>query len=127
YSGEPLPTLAALPRPHTKAGEGAIRELAQRLRSSFPTRYMSIADNLEEQLRLSKIGVAPQHLGSIDTFRFEERALLRYCGELIASKKFDEALRIISDREHSFWVDREITRKTHWDACRYMAELGALA
>src|SRR5690606_36406280 len=91
------------------------------------TRYMPIADNLEEQLRLSKIGVAPQHLGSIDTFRFEERALLRYCGELIASKKFDEALRIISDREHSFWVDREITRKTHWDACRYMAELGALA
>lgn len=127
YSGEALPTLAALPRPKTKAGEGAVRELAQRLRTGFSTRYVSIADNLEEQLHLSRIGVAAQHLGSIDTFRFEERALLKYCGELIVSKKFDEALTIISDREHSFWVDRDITRKTHWDACRYMADLGALA
>lgn len=127
YSGASLPTLAALPRPKTKAGEAAVRDLAQRLRTAFPAQYVAIADNLEEQLRLSVIGVAAQHLGSIDTFRFEERALLKYCGELIADKKFDAALKIITDREHSFWVDREITRRTHWDACRYMAELGALA
>jgi hypothetical protein len=127
YSGEPLPTLAALPRPKTKAGEAAVRDLAQRLRTAFPAQYVTIAENLEEQLRLSSIGVAAKHLGSIDTFRFEERALLDYCGVLIADKQFDAALKIISDREHSFWVDREITRRTHWDACRYMAELGALA
>ena len=127
YSGKELPTLAAHPRPKTKAGEGAVRELAQRLRTNFSTRYVPIADYLEAQLHLSTIGVAPEHLGSIDTFRFEERALLKYCGELIANKKFGEALKIISDREHSFWIDRDITRRTHWDACRYMADLGTLS
>jgi hypothetical protein len=127
YSGGPLPTLAALPRPKTKAGEAAVRDLAQRLRSAFPAQFVPIADNLEGQLHLSSIGIAAKHLGSIDTFRFEERALLKYCGELIAGKRFSEAIKIIADREHSFWVDREIARKAQWDVCRYMAELGALA
>jgi hypothetical protein len=127
YSGAALPTLAALPRPKTKAGEVAVRDLAQRLRTAFPAQYVIIADNLEGQLHLSSIGIAAKHLGSIDTFGFEERALLKYCGELIADRRFSEALKIIADREHSFWVDREIARKTHWDAYQYMAELGALA
>jgi hypothetical protein len=126
YSGEAPPTLAAVPKPKTKAGEAAVRELAQRLRTGFPEKYASIADHLEEQLHLTAIGIAPEHLGSIDTFRFEERALLKFCAELIANKRFDEALKIIAERERSFWVDRDITRKTHWDACRYMADLGAL-
>ena len=65
-------------------------------------------------------------LGSIDTFRFEERALLAHCGDLVAEKKFDQALAIISGREHSFWLDRDVGRKAQWEACRRMAELGSL-
>ena len=68
----------------------------------------------------------PARLGSIDTFRFEERALLAHCGDLIAAKKFDQALAIISGREHSFWLDRDVGRKAQWEACRRMAELGRL-
>lgn len=127
YAGDPPASLAAVPLPKTKAGDGAVRELAQRLRSMFPAQYIALADELQEQLRLASLSISEKYLGSIDTFRFEERALLKYCGELIANKQFDEALKIIGEREHSFWVDRDIARKTHWDACRFMANLGVLA
>ena len=70
--------------------------------------------------------LSPDGLGSIDTFRFEERALLAHCGDLIAAKQFDQALAIISGREHSFWLDRDVGRKAQWEACRRMAELGRL-
>ncbi|WP_242515535.1 PglZ domain-containing protein [Sorangium cellulosum] len=30
------------------------------------------------------------------------------------------------EREHSFWLDRDIARKAQWEACRRMAELGQL-
>jgi hypothetical protein len=65
-------------------------------------------------------------LGSIDTFRFEERTLLGHCGDLVAEKKFGQALDIISGKEHSFWLDRDVGRKAQWEACRRMAELGSL-
>ncbi|MGH8655729.1 MAG: PglZ domain-containing protein [Gammaproteobacteria bacterium] len=63
-------------------------------------------------------------MGSIDTFRFEEQALLGYCGELIGAQKFEEALVLVAEREHSFWLDRDLARKAQWEACRRMAELG---
>ena len=52
--------------------------------------------------------------------------LLAHCGDLVAAKKFDQALEIISGREHSFWLDRDVGRKAQWEACRRMAELGSL-
>jgi hypothetical protein len=127
YAGEPPASLAAVASPKTKAGGDAVRGLAQRLRRDFPVQYSALADGLEDELRLASIDVSAKHLGSIDTFRFEERALLKDCGELIASKQFESALVIIAEREHSFWVDRDVVRKTHWDACRFMADLGLLA
>src|SRR5262249_9800586 len=38
-----------------------------------------------------------------------------------------QALSVIADRETSFWLDRDVTRKAQWEACRRMAELGAAA
>ena len=52
--------------------------------------------------------------------------LLAHCGDLIAAKQFDQALDIISGRERSFWLDRDVGRKAQWEACRRMAELGRL-
>lgn len=127
YRGDPPTNLSAIAKPKTKAGDTAVRELAQRLRSSFPAEYITIADQTQDELRLLNATISAERLGSIDTFRFEERALLKYCGELIANKQFAEALKIIAEREHSFWVDRDVTRKTHWDACRFMANLGVIA
>ena len=66
----------------------------------------------------------PGALGSIDTFRFEERALLHHAGDLISRSNFGEALRLVASREQNFWLDRDVSRKAQWEATRRMAELG---
>jgi hypothetical protein len=120
----PPPSVAAVPAPKTKDDEAAVRELARRLRTGFTSAYPDMADRVEKELALQDASIAGETLGSIDTFRFEERALLSHCGELIAAKKFNEALDVIAERESSFWVDRDVARKAQWEACRRMAELG---
>lgn len=120
----PPPSVAAVPAPKTKEEEAAIRELARRLRASFAAAYADMADRVEKELGLRSGAVAADALGAIDTFRFEERALLLHCGELISARKFSEALALVSERESSFWLDRDVARKAQWEACRRMAELG---
>ncbi|RWC69663.1 MAG: PglZ domain-containing protein, partial [Mesorhizobium sp.] len=123
---DPPSVLNAIPAPKAKDEETAVRELAHQLRTSFSDAYPAIADRVEAELGLRDVAVPAGTLGSIDTFRFEERVLLAQCGDLVAAKKFDEALDIISGREHSFWLDRDVGRKAQWEACRRMAELGSL-
>jgi PglZ domain len=113
--------------PKTKDDEAALRELARRLRTSFAEVYAALADRVEEELGLRRAKLPAGGLGAIDTFRFEERSLLSHCGDLIANKKFDEALALVGEREHSFWLDRDVGRKAQWEACRRMAELGSVA
>jgi len=120
------PALEAVPTPKTKDEESATSELARNLRAKFADQYPTMADRVEAELGLRDDSVPTGALGSIDTFRFEERALLAHCGELITRREFDEALSIIGDREHSFWLDRDVGRKAQWEACRRMAELGRI-
>jgi hypothetical protein len=127
FAGDPPASLGGVAKPKTKAGDNAVRDLSRRLRLSYPNEYIAIADRVESELHLATATIPAGQLGSIDTFRFEERALLKYCGDLIANQKYADALKIINEREQSFWVDRELLRKTHWDACRFMANLGVLA
>ena len=101
-----------------------MRELARRLRVQFADAYARVADQVEAELGLRNAPLEAGALGSIDTFRFEERALLRHAGELIAAGRFDDALTLVAAREHSFWLDRDVERKAQWEACRRMAELG---
>jgi hypothetical protein len=122
----PPAALDDVPAPSIKDELTAVRELARQLRKSFPEAYSTMADRVEAQLRLRDAKVPSDCLGSIDTFRFEERAVLSHCGDLVAEKQFDQALAIISGREHSFWLDRDVGRKAQWEACRRMAELGRL-
>lgn len=122
----PPASLEAVQAPKTKDAEAAVRELARRLRTSFSEAYPAIADRVEDELGLRNAKVQADCLGSIDTFRFEERALLAHCDALVAEKKFDEALRLVDQREHSFWLDRDVGRKAQWEACRRMAELGTM-
>jgi len=125
--GAAPPSVEAVPAPRTKEEQAAVRELAKRLRASYAAEYPAMADRVEEELGLRKAKVPAAALGSIDTFRFEERALLAHCGELIAERRFDDALRLVDEREHSFWLDRDVGRKAQWEACRRMAELGGVA
>jgi hypothetical protein len=116
-----------IPGPKDKEGEAAVKDLAHRLRTDFSDAYAALADRVEEELGLQNAKLPAGGLGAIDTFRFEERALLAYCGDLIAAQTFDEALGLVVEREHSFWLDRYVDRKAQWEACRRMAELGSIA
>lgn len=117
-------SLQAVPVPPSKADGEAVRGMAQLLRERHAEGYVALADKVESLLGLAGAKVPAEALGSIDTFRFEERALLSYCGGLIVSGRFDEALTIVAERERSFWLDRDVVRKAHWEACHLMAELG---
>ncbi len=123
----PPAVLDAIPAPSAKEQLGAVRDLARHLRANFSEVYSDLADQVEAELGLRDAKVPAERLGAIDTFRFEERVLLSHCGDLIAATRFDQALEIISGREHSFWLDRDIGRKAQWEACRRMAELGRLS
>ena len=85
---------------------------------------MTLSNKVEADLRLAKAKIEAGHLGNIDTFRFEERALLAYAGELICDRDYARALGIVAARSRSFWVDRDVGRQAQWEACRLMAELG---
>jgi hypothetical protein len=122
----PPASLDPEPAPASKDELTAVEELARQLRTNFSEAYSTMADRVEAELGLQNAKLPPNCLGSIDTFRFEERVLLTYCGELIAEKRFDEAVEIIRGREHSFWLDRDVGRKAQWEACRRMADLGRL-
>lgn len=120
-------SLDSVATPPTKDEESAVRELARRLRTRHADTYAALADRVEEELGLKNAKIPPGALGCIDTFRFEERALLRHAGELVANGHFESALSLVSEREQSFWLDRDVARKAQWEATRRMAELGYLA
>ena len=124
---EPPASLDVIPRPTSKNEESAVRELARRLRTNFADTYVGLADRVEDELGLKNVKLPAGGLGTVDTFRFEEGALLRYADELIGGGKFDEALTLIAECEHSFWLNRDVGRKALWEASRRMAELGRVA
>jgi hypothetical protein len=123
----PPASLDGVASPKTKEQESAVRDLARRLRTSWPDKYPDLADRVEHEFGLANAGIPGEALGSIDTFRFEERALIDHCGMLIIEQRFDDAIRLVSEREHSFWLDRDVSRKAQWEAARRMAELGSVA
>src|SRR5262249_26778982 len=41
--------------------------------------------------------------------------------------QFAEALSLVAQRENSYWLDVDVTRKAQWEAIRRMAELGQAA
>ncbi len=123
----PPPGLDSIPIPKNKEDEAALRAMAQRLRQDHGEAYAELADQVERELHLTHVSIPAGALGAIDTFRFEERVLRWHCGELIATRKFEEALALVRERERSFWLDRDIALKALWETCRRMAELGRTA
>jgi hypothetical protein len=120
-------TLAGVPAPETKDFEAAVHVVAAMLRDKFAERYVALADQVEAELGLKSAALPAASLGTIDTFRFEERALLRHTSQLIAEGRFDEALVFVAERDRSFWLDRDVARKAQWETVRRMGELGRVA
>lgn len=126
-SGTTALCLESVSMPRTKEEGTAIRELAQTLRATFREAYPQLADAVETELGIAQAKVVPDALGSLDTFRFEERLALSHCEDLIARSRFEEALQWILRREHAFWINLDMGRKAQWEACRLMADLGLQA
>jgi PglZ domain len=121
---EPPASISMVPIPPSKEQLDRVREIADGLRRRFANRYVELADRVEQELSLRDARIDAAHLGNIDTFRFEEILLLAYTGELIAARKYDQALNIVTGQSRSFWVDQAVSRQAQWEACRLMAELG---
>jgi hypothetical protein len=73
---------------------------------------------------LSHQAIDPAHLGKVDTFAFEEKAILKWVGELMLKGDFQQAFSTAADRSRSFWADLTLDRQAQWTACRLMAGLG---
>lgn len=126
--GAPVPPgVESVPRPRTDEHLVCARRVAAAMRAHHAEAYASLADAVEKELGLADLELPAAALGSIDTFRFEERALLRHCGELIAQGEAAGAWVLITERARSFWLDRDLGRKAQWEACRRITELGLLA
>jgi len=103
------------------------RTIADRLREAHADRYPTIADQAESELNLHAEVIDPLTLGSIDTFRFEERALLARCGEFVREGSYERASEITRQRRNSFWLAEDIERQSQWEAVQLAALLGVAA
>lgn len=119
-------SLSVVPQAESPDQVALAREVAEVMRAKHPEQYSERADEIEKQFGLDQLRISAEHLGRIDTFRFEERALLKYAYTLIYEGKFSDALKIVTERERGFWVRHNTERQLHWAACQQMAELGSL-
>lgn len=125
--GQAAATIKNVPESKTSDHQKAVREVAKRLRERYSVAFVEAADKIEAELGLSAASVDGASLGSIDTFRFEEAAVVAACFDLVASEKFEAARSLMASRESSFWVNREVTRKSVWAVCKLMVDLGLIA
>lgn len=122
--GDAPAALAMIPTPGTDAQREEALELSRRFRSQHADAYVVRSDQVTQELHLDTAGIDPATLGRVDTFRFEERALLGWCAKLLTDKRYAEALAVVDARGPSFWVEREVERQAQWELCRRVGELG---
>lgn len=116
--------ISMIPEPRNSDQLRRVKQLTSLLRKHHPDAYASLADRVEVELGLAHASLETDSLGSVDTFRFAEKFLLRRCGELIADRRYKDASAIIAGRGASFWARRDVQRQAQWESCRLMAELG---
>jgi hypothetical protein len=96
------------------------------LRTTYATTFEMIADSVEQEFSLASAGMQAAELGTIDTFRFEERAMLAHVGGLIASGHYGDASKLVEEHRRSFWAEHDLSRRQiQWELCATLADLGA--
>jgi hypothetical protein len=120
---EPPAALHAIAKPETKEQVRFACELAKHLRRHEPEGYERLANEVEEELALPTLAVDAEALGHVDTFRFEERALLAVAWRHVRAGEHEAAAKLVAGRAKSFWVDRAPDRQVKWQACGLMAQL----
>ena len=111
--------------PPTKEHQARVIEVAEGLRrEEHAARYAQLADSVEISMNLATAEIDAAEIGATDTFRFEERLLLKRALHLTLKGEYDAALDLAAGRARSFWVDRDVARQQQWGACALAAELG---
>lgn len=122
---EPPASLAMIPTPGSKDARDFCRKVLDHLRTRHAAEFQIMADTVESEFGLASANIDPKHLGSIDTFRFEERAMLRHCGECLGTGDFATGARLASVHSQSFWARQDLSRRqAQWEVCALMAALG---
>ncbi len=122
---EPPSTITMSPVPAVKDHREFCRAVLNHMRSRYAEAFEVIADTVEREFGLAEAGIKADDLGSIDTFRFEERAMLRHCGEILAEGNYDEAMKLVSIHSESFWARLDFSRRqAQWEVCDLLALLG---
>lgn len=122
--GDRPASVALVHPPKNVDQERVLRQTANAMRLKHADAYMALADQVEREFQLATAAISPTDLGSVDTFRFEEQALLQHAGSLIAGRQYAEVTEVVHTHARSFWADREQRRQQQWEACRRMAALG---
>lgn len=125
YAGEQPASISMIASPPGREQLGRVREVADGLRGGLHAdRYADLADHVEKSLNLSGGDVDASGLGATDTFRFEERLLLKRAIDQTLEGQYEDAIELASDRKRSYWIDRDVLRQQQWEACRLAAQLG---
>ncbi len=123
---EALRPAQGLPRPVVEA----CRALASHLRERHPTFYQRTADETERYLSDDVSGADAEVLGDIDTFRFEESAVLSSALAALAEGRWGAAadwaeLRLDPKRKAvCYWTHQDLMRQHAWRLVRGAARLG---
>jgi hypothetical protein len=118
-------SLAMVPTPGGKDSREFCRKVLDHLRTRHSAEFQIMADTVESEFGLASANIDPKYLGSIDTFRFEERAMLRHCGDCLAAGDFATAAKLSATHSQSFWARQDLSRRqAQWEVCALMAALG---
>lgn len=118
-------SVSLVPKPSAKEQQEFSRSVLDHLRDRSGLEFEQFADAAEAELGLVQAEIAPEHLGSIDTFRFEERAMLMHCADLIAAENYKEAEKLVSVHSKSFWARHDISRRqAQWEVIELLTKLG---
>ena len=123
YQGELPDTIASVPKPERSNEVKLALQINNYIRAFHQNSYEEMAIGIEQQLGLPDLGLDVSLLGSIDTFRFEERSLLQWCHQLLAERQSDKGLAVTHGRVDSFWARRSPERIALWDTCALIAQL----
>ena len=100
--------------------------LAAELRRSEQEFYARAAKETEDRLIQERAVAQPDDLGKIDTFPFEEEAILDGAIAALKAGQWDLVLQWAEDRQHDqcFWLRWEIHRRSAWLLVADAARLG---
>ncbi|MEY4200735.1 MAG: hypothetical protein RLZZ265_2475, partial [Verrucomicrobiota bacterium] len=122
---EPPAALAMIPHPSLKDQREFCRKVLDHLRTRHMAIFQTMADTVETEFGLAEAGIQARNLGSIDTFRFEEKAVLYHCSEVLADGDYSAARSLVTVHSGSFWARLDFSRRqAQWEVCDLLASLG---